>query len=200
MYKDKIQQQVSASLGRDVEIKGDVKLSVLPSLRAKAMAVTIANGDGFSAVPFAAMDSLEAKVKLMPLFKKQVEITEFTLVNPVISLEKSKDGKVNWAFGDDKPSAKPVVAKAFARDGRYTDLEISLGTFALKNGKIDYVDAMSGKSYALDAVNMKMTMPGMDKPITAKGGPCVQQHAHGYGVNARNSKGIPERRDSPLHR
>ena len=165
VYKDKIQQQVSASLGRDVEIKGDVKFSVLPSLRAKAMAVTIANDEGFSAVPFATMDSLEAKVKLMPLFKKQVEITEFTLVNPVITLEKTKTGKVNWAFGDDEP----VETDVFARDGRYTDLDISLGTFALKNGKIDYVDAMSGKSYALDAVNMKMTMPGMDKPIAAKG-------------------------------
>jgi len=169
VYKEKIEQQISASLGRDVVIAGDVKLRVFPSIRAKADNVTIANADGFTAPAFASMDSLEAKVKLFPLFKKQVVITQFTLVNPQISLEKTKDGRVNWAFGNEAPATKPAQSTAFARDGRYTDLQISLGTFSLKNGQVNYTDAQKGTAYSLANTNMKMTMPGMDKPVSLEG-------------------------------
>ena len=169
VYKDKIAQQVSSTLGRDVEIAGDVKLSVFPSLMAKADQVKIANADGFSEQAFATMDSLQAKVKLMPLFKKQVEITAFTLVNPKISLEKTKDGQVNWAFGDEEPKSAQQSEGPFKRDGRYTDLQIALGTFSLENGSINYSDAQAGTNYDVKAVNMKLTMPGLDKPVSAKG-------------------------------
>lgn len=174
VYKDKITAQISSTLGRDVQIAGDVKLSVFPTLMAKAYLVKIANADGFSDQAFATMDSLEAKVKLMPLFKKQVEITAFTLVNPTISLEKTKDGQVNWAFGqntegEDKPKPAQKVAGAFARDGRYTDLQVALGTFSLENGSINYSDAQTGTNYDVKAVNMKLSMPGLDKPVSAKG-------------------------------
>jgi len=168
VYKDKIEEQISASLDRDVDIQGDVSLSVFPTLRAKADSVKIANAEGFAAADFASMSSLEAGVKLMPLLSKKVEITKFTLIDPVISLEKKANGDVNWAFGaaDEKP-AEP--AKAFARDGRYTDLDIALGQFGLRNGQIKMIDAQSGKNYALENVNVDTAMPGLDKPVSAKG-------------------------------
>ena len=169
VYKDKITDQVSSTLGRDVQIAGDVKLSVFPTLMAKADLVTIANAEGFSEQAFATMDSLEAKVKLWPLFKKQVEINAFTLVNPKISLEKTKDGQVNWTFSDETEKPAQQAEGAFARDGRYTDLQISLGKFALENGSINYSDAVSGANYDVKAVNMKLSMLGLDKPVQAKG-------------------------------
>jgi len=169
VYKDKITDQVSSALGRDVQIAGDVKLSVFPALMAKADLVTIGNVDGFGDQAFATMDSLNAQVKLMPLFKKQVEIKSFTLVNPEISLEKTKDGQVNWVFGDAPPKPVQQQESAFTRDGRYTELQIALGKFSLENGRINYSDALSGTNYDLRAVNMKLSMPGLDKPVNAKG-------------------------------
>ncbi len=174
VYKDKITEQVSNALGREVTIAGDVKLSVLPTLMAKAETVTIANGDGFSAQPFATqpfatMDSLQARVKLWPLFRKQVEITEFKLVNPSISLEKTKDGRVNWAFGDEQTKPVKSTHTGFSRDGRYTDLQIALGKFSLENGSVNYSDAANDTTYTLKSVNMKLSMPGLDKPVSAKG-------------------------------
>ncbi len=176
VYKDKITEQVSAALGRDVQIAGDVKLYIFPSLAAKAETVTIANAEGFSDQAFATMDSLKANVKLMPLFKKQVEIKSFTLVNPKISLEKNKDGNVNWVFGDEVPKPAQTTPKqaqtdkgAFARDGRYTDLKLSLGKFTLDNGIINYADEQSGAHYNLTDVNMRLSMPGLDQPVNANG-------------------------------
>ena len=169
VYKDKITEQVSNTLGREVTIAGEVKLSILPTIMAKADRVTIANEDGFSDQPFATMDSLQARVKLWPLFRKQVEISEFKLVNPTISLEKTKDGWVNWDFGVEQAETANSTHTGFARDGRYTDLQIALGTFSLENGTVNYRDAFKGTKYDLNSVNMKLTMPGLDKPVMAKG-------------------------------
>jgi len=169
VYKDKITDQVSSTLGRDVQIAGGVKLSVFPTLVVKADLVTIGNAEGFSNQAFATMESLEAKVKLMPLFKKQVEISAFTLVNPEIFLEKTKDGQINWTFGNETSKPTQQVEGAFARDGRYTDLQITLGKFSLENGSINYSDAQTGANYDVKAVNMKLSMPGLDKPVRAKG-------------------------------
>lgn len=168
VYKTKIEQQVSAKLGRNVTIAGDVKLSVFPSLSANAKSVTIENGAGFSSAPFITMESLQANVKLMPLLKKQVEISNFTLIKPKISLEKLKNGDVNWSFSE-KNTSVTTQADSFKRDGRLADLQISLGQFTLKDGDIKYSDLMAGKSHSLKSVNMKVSMLGMDKPATAKG-------------------------------
>ena len=169
LYKQKITDQVSSALGRDVTINGDVKLSVLPVLKARANNVVIANPDGFSDRPFAKMDSLEARVKLFPLFKKQVVITSFNLVRPVISLEKTKTGQMNWVFGEQKPTEVKPESGPFRRDGRFTETDISLGKFALKDGQVLFNDAQGGKQYNLENVNMKLAMPGLDKTATAEG-------------------------------
>ncbi|MBL4869999.1 MAG: AsmA family protein, partial [Robiginitomaculum sp.] len=170
VYKSTIEQQVSAKLGRNVHIGGDVSLSIFPTIRANAKDVTIANGEGFSDIPFIKMESLQAKVKLLPLLKKQVEIKEFTLISPKISLEKLKTGQVNWDFGD-SPTANQTKSSsaAFKRDGRYADLQISLGVFTLKDGQITYKDAQKGVTHTVTSANIKLAMLGMDKPVTVKG-------------------------------
>ena len=202
VYKDKIQTQVSAALGRDVTIGGDVKLSILPVIRANAQNVTIANADGFSERPLAKMSSLQAKVKLIPLLKKQVEITQFTLVDPTISLEKNKDGLVNWVFGDSeqvKQAPKPAETnRPFARDGRYGDLQLALGTFSLKNGNIHYVDDQAGKTYDLEDVNMRLSMPGMDKVLSAKGNLVFNKIATDIDINLDTPKAFLDGNQAPF--
>ena len=70
VYKTKIEQQISDSLGRKVTINGDVKLSVFPTLSANANVVTIDNAQNFSQRPFATMESLKAKGKTDALAQK----------------------------------------------------------------------------------------------------------------------------------
>ena len=176
VYKNKIEQQISDSLGRKITINGDVKLSVFPTLSANANVVTIDNADNFSQRPFATMERLKAKVKLMPLLKKQVEITEFILIKPKFSLEKLKTGETNWTFTSKNTSknkstiaTKPSTPTIFKRDGRYTDAQMSLGVFQLTNGEIDYTDHAKNTHHVFKSVNLRITMPGMDKTVTAKG-------------------------------
>ncbi|MEE9347982.1 MAG: AsmA family protein [Robiginitomaculum sp.] len=161
VYKDKITQQVSSALGRAVTIDGDVKLSVLPRLEAKAMAVTIANPDGFTQdVPFMQMRELSARIKLLPLLSKRVEIVSFNLVEPEITLIRDKDGYANWEF---------EAAKAPKGESETKALETSIGAFKITNGSISYQDAQSGMAHKLRAVNMTVAMPALDETVNVNG-------------------------------
>ena len=67
------------------------------------------------------------------------------------------------------PPPKNTPSSAFKRDGRYADLQISLGVFTLKDGQITYKDAQKGVTHTVTSANIKLAMLGMDKPVTAKG-------------------------------
>ncbi len=167
VYKSTIQDQLSERLGRDVMINGDVKISPLPSLKVKAGGVIIDNPDGFTAENFASMEGLDVKIKLLPLLSKKVEITAFELDTPKISLEKRADGKTNWVLGDDTGSAEN--AGPFKRDGRYADLNTAIGKFSIKNGSLDYSDAVNGRSHKLKDINMALSLPSLAQTMSADG-------------------------------
>ena len=105
VYKETIESTLTRELARPVTVSGDVKLSVFPVIRAQAGRVDIQNPEGFDADNFASMDGLNARVKLLPLFSKTVEISAFTLKNPEINLQKNKTGAVNWALAKQRPPA-----------------------------------------------------------------------------------------------
>lgn len=170
VYKEKIESQLTRELGRDVRVLGEVKLSVFPLIRANTGRVEIDNPQGFSAPQFASMDSMSARVKLFPLFSKRIEIASFTLKSPSINLEKSADGAVNWAF--DNGTEKPVQAPSegpFKRDGRYANIDPSIGKFILQNGQISYVDNVAGTRQNLEKVNIDFVLKSLADPLKVKG-------------------------------
>ena len=169
VYKEKIQTQLSKELQRDVAIDGDVKLSVFPSIRARTERVVIANPDGFKSDSFASMDGLEAKVKLLPLLSKRVEIAAFKLKNPVINLEKNTQGQANWVMGETSPAESKPDAGPFKRDGRFTDIDPSIGLFSIENGAITYADVTADKAYDLSDVNVKFSLPSLSNEVKIDG-------------------------------
>lgn len=169
VYKSAIQDQLSARLERDVKIQGDVKISPLPSLKIKVGAVDIKNPPGFSKEYFAQMEGLDVRVRLIPLISKKVEISAFELNRPIIELEKTADGSANWIIGDQTVSLTEEAAGPFKRDGRFADLNVSLGTFKIQDGSINYIDAASERAHQLTEVNLKLSMASLDDKLTADG-------------------------------
>ena len=167
VYKEQIETQLTKALDRDVKINGEVKLSVFPSLSAKTEGVTIANPEGFKDQNFASMDGLEAKVKLIPLFSKRVEIAAFKLKNPQINLEKTTNGQANWVIGD--ATSEPSDSGPFKRDGRYTDIDAAIGLFSIEDGSIRYSDLEAGQTHNLTEVNVAFSLPSLSDKVEIDG-------------------------------
>jgi AsmA protein len=170
-YRTTIQQQLTQELGRDVVIAGDVSLSTFPLIKAKTGRATIANPDGFSRDALASLDGLEARIKLLPLFRKRVEIASFTLVKPDILLERLADGRVNWQIGIAPTQATTTTEPAgpFKRDGRFANVNPSLGAFRIEDGRLLFVDAVAKTRRELTDINIQLALPDMTETLGLEG-------------------------------
>ena len=115
-YKDDIAAQVKSATGRDLSIKGDVRLAILPSPRLSASEVSFANMPGAAAPNMARLKSIEVRVALGPLFAGTVEVETIKLVEPVIELETLANGRKNWEFGEGGASPSTVPPKPAGKE------------------------------------------------------------------------------------
>ncbi len=169
-YKEKIESQLAIALGRDVAITGDVKLSVFPVLKAQTGAIEIDNADGFTAEHFITMEGLDARIRLLPLFSKRVEVAKFELTRPVINLEKKADGSVNWMFGDKEPAETPKPeTEGFKRDGRFNDFDPKIGQFAITDGQIFYRDNAADTAHDITNASLSFSLPSLDEVVEIDG-------------------------------
>jgi len=170
VYKEKIQTQLSQELGRDIRINGDVKLATFPVVKAKTGAIEIDNPDGFSRKDFVSLSGLEARVKLLPLLSKRVEISRFTLEQPRIHLERRADGRANWELGDETAPAPTDEAEPFSRDGTMlTSFDPAISAFKLKDGLVTYADAISGQNIEVSSINTAISLPSLTSAFKVDG-------------------------------
>jgi hypothetical protein len=96
--------EVKAATGRELRIGGKLDLEVFPRLALVAEDVSFANAPWGSRPAMARVKRLEASVALLPLLRREVEITRLALVEPDVLLETDAKGLGNWVF---KPAAPP---------------------------------------------------------------------------------------------
>ena len=172
-YKAEIERRASEATGRKLTIAGPVSFSLLPSLAISARDVSFANAPGATNANMMLLDRLDVRLKLLPLLSGEVAIDSFVLDKPVINLETDKQGRGNWQFDTAKaPAATPQAQNApnAPRGAGGNPLnELRLGDVRLANGSVSYRDGQSGKVYAAEAVNLRLSLPDLDQPLQLDG-------------------------------
>jgi len=181
-YKAEIKERVLAQTGREIDIKGDLKFSILPTLGLKVNDVTFANAPGASTKSMATFKQLIVKLKAIPLISGNVEIDEFQLVEPVINLEVDKAGKPNWVFAKPAPAGQPAgkapekktaekkAAPPKTGSGGGADIsKLKIADLRLIKGKVTYVDRRTGARQQIDNANLSVSLPGISSPLQVKG-------------------------------
>jgi len=96
-YKTEIGRWVETTTGREFIIKGDLTLTLFPWLGIKLTQVSLANATGFDSSPFASIEQIQLRVKVIPLFKQQLEIDTIVLDQVDLRLQRNAKGQTNWA-------------------------------------------------------------------------------------------------------
>ena len=170
VYKSRIEEQLSGELDREINISGDVSLSTFPVIRARTGALSISNPEGFDRDTLATIQSLEARIKLLPLIARRVEIASFTLVEPDIWLQRRADGQTNWTFATDAEPETPVSEdEPFQRDGRFADLDPSLGAFRIEDGRLTFIDETGPVRHDLTEINARLALANMESTFEMNG-------------------------------
>lgn len=108
-YKEPISRKITEYTGRTLNIKGDIRLSFLPTIVLKVENVSLSNAPGFSFPEMVRIPSLSVSVKLLPLLRGRLLVDKVVLNSPLFFLEKNLKSVPNWQFSPPPESGKPVV-------------------------------------------------------------------------------------------
>lgn len=174
-YKTDIMASVKEQTGRDLDISGDMSLSVYPNIALKLGQVKLGNAAGFTGESFAAADNARVTVQLMPLLKQQLRVNEVTLQGLSLNLQRNKRGVTNWAdlLPANSSQKDDPVGQVVAR---------LLGNFmiagvSVKDSQIRWQDAQSGQNMTLAPLNLKTGTLRPGKPVDIHLATHVQQNS-----------------------
>lgn len=178
-YLPDIEAMVTRQTGRSFSMGDDIKLSLFPWVGIRLSDLTLGNPDGFEGKPMITVKSFEARVKVLPLLSKHIQVEKFIVESPSIALVKNKAGLGNWENigpsgidgsdqGDQAQSTDPAQDTSAKTETDSTELPIEsliVDRFAVINGFLSYVDKGSGLSKKLSDLNLDLSGISLDKPI-----------------------------------
>jgi len=190
-YKDEIAAEVTRQTGRTLTIEGDIALSVFPWLGLDIGPAQLSNAAGFADPYMARMETVQVRVKLLPLLKKQLEVDTVRLTGLELNLARDKDGRTNWKdlagepaaateAADKAPGAEPgagglaglaiggieIEGARLSWDDRAADAHYQVADLAIKTGTIE-----PGTPFDLETGFLaRASQPAMEGRFRLKGG------------------------------
>jgi AsmA family protein len=151
--RDQALQQVGELTGRTLTIEGDLDIewSLVP--RVRMTQIRLENADWSDKPYMLELAVLDFRVDLRKLITGQLLFPEITLIKPVVLLEKSTEGEVNWQFETDP------VTETVTPDDR-TEFPI-IKRFHIKEGSVVYLDPATDTD--ITATFASLTGKGGDK-------------------------------------
>jgi len=208
-YKQQIEQQVKQQTGRDLNIIGDinVSLSLSPSYLPTSLAFELgktelsnpANFSKDSNKPFATINKVAVNAAILPLIQEnRVEIGKIILDQANIFLLKNKQGKANWeSFSAADGAAKADSAKDSPADSKKQSQatkkstqempEIQIAGVEIKNSIVSFDDYSSGQHITLDKLALNISELKENKPIDLE-----------YSTHFQLSSSDPKKKDQNL--
>ena len=158
-YKESIANKIKEETGRDIQIEGDINLSYYPWLGLDVAGITVGNAKGFADKPFLKTKTVNARVKLLPLLRKEVEMDTFVLHGATINLAKNEQGVTNWddlVKPDDgaEKSSQPSPLAALV-----------LGGIDIKDANIHWHDMQQKVEYKITDANIGTGELKLGEPI-----------------------------------
>ncbi len=94
--KEYILAQVKEAVGRDVTV-ADFGVSLWGGVGARLKQFSMADDPAFAKEPFVRAEDLQVNMKLLPLFRKEIEVSKVILHRPVINIIKDQQGQFNFS-------------------------------------------------------------------------------------------------------
>ncbi|MEP5633876.1 MAG: AsmA family protein [Tateyamaria sp.] len=98
--------QIRTATGRDVNITGDVSMTLFPVLGVSVGGLEVGNAEWSEQGPMLTAENAAIGVDAMALLRREIRITNIEATRPTIRLESRKDGRASWVFTDASGAAQ----------------------------------------------------------------------------------------------
>lgn len=176
-YKPEIEKLVAQQTGYQLNLAGDVQLSLVPVTELAFEDLTLQSPQGFEQKEFIKIKRFRAGLNPLSVLKGNVEVTTFNVESPEIILERNKQGRWNWQeLAGDKDVSAPVKESkkennTFAKATKGVDTSslpiksLAVGDFKVFGGRILVDDKQGEMSRELSDFTLQLTDVSLDKPV-----------------------------------
>lgn len=165
-FKPQISQLVQERTGRELQIPGEIDLSIFPWLALELGEVQLSNAEGFGKEPFARVGGAEIRVKLLPLLERNLEIDTVVLNGLQLNLIRTEDGQTNWqdlVAAAQEPAAEPEPAPS--EEPGVPIAAFAIGGVQVKDARIVWADHMADQRLILDDLRIQSGTIEPRKPV-----------------------------------
>jgi len=167
--EDYLIARAEGALGRKVQV-GDVGVTLWGGIGASLKQFSIADDPAFSDEPFVRAADLQVNLKLLPLLRKQFQISRIILHRPVINIVRNQDGQFNFSSigrareeKEKKQRQEKEPPGPPDRSAGAPPLLILLAN--VTSGEIRYTDRLRNVDLRATHVDTKITDITFDHPI-----------------------------------
>lgn len=176
-YKDEIQQLARDKANLELQLRGDIGWSLFPWLGLELTDATLASAETPDK-PFADLRLLGLSVRVLPLLRREVQMSDIRVDGLNLTLQRDDQGRGNWE-GIGKPAkaeASTTTAQpaAPAADSGVSEpqqdsqpLKLDIDSLTVSNSRVDYQDAKSGKQFSAEGIELSTgaIREGADIPV-----------------------------------
>jgi hypothetical protein len=189
-FQPEIEKKLGDITGRSITIGSDLGVSFIPTLNISFSNLIIGNPEGYLSDYFLKVESFEARIKPLSLFKKEIEFSRFIISGLEVNLEKRTDGRGNWDFSQ-KHSAENLIAAPRPLAG-WTDLgKFSIGLFAVTDGTAIWIDRAQNSHHRIDDLMLVLHNFSLTSPVAGE----MKASIKGKSLAAEGKMGPLDKKD-----
>jgi len=164
-YKDEIQQLARDKANLELTLRGDIGWSLFPWLGLELTDATLASVTTPDQ-PFADLRLLGLSVRVLPLLRREVQMSDIRVDGLNLNLQRDEKGRSNWEdVGRPAPaaatgtaaSAAPAPAAgaqpASAPSGAQP-IKLDIDSLIVNSARIDYHDAQKGQQFSAESIQL----------------------------------------------
>lgn len=165
-FKPRITKVVQDKTGRNLDIQGNIKLSIFPWLGVQIGPMQLSNASGFGTMPFASINEADIHVRFLPLLRGKVEIGNIKLDGASIDLERNADGRSNWQDILDHLGKAPTAAEKKTAGGNTGVLaNLRIAGLQLSDTGLRWNDAQNHQQYTISDLDLDMGAFAPAQPV-----------------------------------
>ncbi|WP_339544916.1 AsmA family protein [Pseudomonas sp. RA_35y_Pfl2_P32] len=163
-YKDEIRQIARDKAHIELTLNGDIGWSLFPWLGLELHEASVATLNNPKA-PFADLQMLGLSVRVLPLLRREVQMSDVRVEGLNLRLNRDKDGRGNWedigkavpvAGQPEAPTAgnEPAGSAPAPTEKPAQPIRLDIDSLTVNNARVEFTDERTGKQFSAESIQL----------------------------------------------
>ncbi|WP_223457478.1 AsmA family protein [Pseudomonas sp. GL-RE-19] len=165
-YKDEIRQIARDKAHIELTLNGDIGWSLFPWLGLELHDASVATLIK-PTEPFADLQMLGLSVRVLPLLRREVQMSDVRVEGLNLRLNRDKDGHGNWqdvgklpapvntgATSTPPAAGEPAPEASVAAEKPPQPIRLDIDSLTVNNARVEYTDERTGKSFSAESIQL----------------------------------------------